>query len=677
MSNDINNNINDNIGILDPDGNNLNPLTNKKYSEEYKELAKKWKLYPAYENAKNKIMQIKDNDVILVISGTGSGKTVLIPKYVLHIFNYKKKIAIVLPKQIIAKSSAEFSAKTLDVELGKEVGFKHKAEKKYSDDTKLLYTTDGSLISMLMTDINLTEYNAVIIDEAHERRTQTDLLLYLLKQVCKKRTDFKLIIMSATIDKNIFEKYFSEFKYFNMNISGKTNFPISDVYIDRPIDKSKYIEKGLEIIKKLIEKTDDGDILFFVPNIKDTFNVCNKIQGKQNFCIEIFSGITKEKEELATHKNLYKKDTDKTRKIIVATNVAESSLTIDGIKYVIDSGYENYTYFNPNIESNVIEKRFASQAQIKQRCGRTGRTNHGICYHLYTNLDYKKMDIYPKPSIQTTNIYSECLQLLALPFVQTVEKLREILIEFIEPPQKIYLDYSIKILNKLQLIENDKINKLGLFITKLQLEPIQSIACISAFKYNCIREVIAIIIICDTIKNNINEIFTSEIQNDNNMKKFEKIKKSFLKKNSDHYSLYKIFSKFRKIKKNENKLNKWINENYLKLSVLNKINKNYDKIKHDCIDKIKNYLNDTNNQNINNEKYKNYSLKKRILLSLMKSFDIAKLSDYGYETRKIHNGKISRDSFIIGTEKKILYSSINTINNNSYLQICSIIKTKK
>jgi HrpA-like RNA helicase len=209
-----------NIGILDPDGKNLNPLNNNKYSKEYKNLAKKWKTFPAYENAKNLIKNIKDNNVILITSGTGSGKTVLIPKFCLHSFDYNAKIAITLPKQMIAKSAAEFSALTLDVNLGDEIAYEYKGSDKslINSKNKLIYATDGTIVARLINDPLLKEYNAVIIDEAHERKVQIDFLLYLLKNVLENRNDFKLIIMSATINVDIFKDYFKKFKFIHEDI---------------------------------------------------------------------------------------------------------------------------------------------------------------------------------------------------------------------------------------------------------------------------------------------------------------------------------------------------------------------------------------------------------------------------------------------------------------------------
>ena len=330
------------IGIFDFLGQHNNPLTDKPYSDEYKKLAKIWSSFPAYKE-RNKIVEtLKNNQVILIVSETGSGKTVLLPKFLLHVFDYKKKVVVTLPKQIITKSSAEFSAKTLDVKLGEQVGYAYKGESKRSNKTLLLYSTDGSIVSMLLHDPLLTEIDGVIIDEAHERKVQIDFLLLLLKNVLKNRKDFKLVIMSATINEKIFEAYFDGFKFKSLFLTGETLYPIEDIYLSFPIRENDYIDKSVEIVAELVEKRTEGDILIFVTSSNEAREICMKLEKKivypqtalkeknEIFCIELYSGVSTKNQELATQKSLYKEQDKKYgRKVVVATNVAESSLTVE------------------------------------------------------------------------------------------------------------------------------------------------------------------------------------------------------------------------------------------------------------------------------------------------------------------------------------------------------------
>ena len=377
----------DKIGILDPLGKYKNPLTGESYTDRYRELGKVWSKLPAYENPKKIINDIRDNSVILVVSGTGSGKTVLFPKYVLHALNYKGKIAVTLPKQMIAKSAAEFSADTLDVKIGEEVGYQYRGSPKEasSSKTKLLYCTDGTLVARLLSDPKLLEFDAVLIDEAHERKINIDFLLYLLRNVLKKRPEFKLIIMSATINKDIFYDYYKDYGFISLEIGTKTNYPIKSIFLDKElnISKNEYIEEGFRLIKELLKNEDKGGILFFVTSINETKDICDKLKSEDktfrdsNICVPVYSGMSSDQQKLATDKEYYRGFVRDGRKIIIATNVAESSLTIEGISFVIDSGLELNAYYDPINRINVLEKTMITNAQAKQRMGRTGRTGPG------------------------------------------------------------------------------------------------------------------------------------------------------------------------------------------------------------------------------------------------------------------------------------------------------------
>jgi HrpA-like RNA helicase len=651
-----------NIGILDPDGINPNPINNNPYSDKYKELSNKWRNFPAYEKAGEIIESIKNNRVILVTSGTGSGKTVLIPKYCLHAFDYKAKIAITLPKQIIAKSAAEFAALTLDVKLGKDVGYQYRGSDKSgrSKDNKLLYATDGSIVAKLLRDPLLSEYDAVIIDEAHERKVQIDFLLYLLKNVVKNRPEFKLIIMSATINVDIFKKYYSDYSFTHINIGGKTNYPIESIFLKSNISTKDYIDKGISIIKKILKETKDGDILFFVTSVSETIDVCEKLEDGDFYCSEIYSGMDKSKQIMAQDRELYKEATGKGRKIVISTNVAESSLTIDGIKYVIDSGLELFNYYDPKIRANVLVKQFITHAQAKQRMGRAGRTEKGICYHLYDKETFEKnMKRFPEPNIRTSNLYGEFLQLLLLESVNNVDKLKEILKDFIEPPDKKYIDESLLILKELSLVKSNELTSLGNIIANLRTDPMEGLTIWASYHMNCGKEVIAIISMINATKGNMTELFNlpSDIADENSdqlkylTKKFNKAKKTFNSKYGDHLSLLKMFNTFLKKRKNEDRLKEWIYKFFLKRSVFEKafiIYKRYYRQfrgmmnKHDKID-IENIM--------------KYNTAYRIMGAFMYGYrvNVGKVSKKSVSTVRIKNVDVNKYSFLdVSSDKKLI-----------------------
>ena len=687
--------MNKNIGILDPDGKNNNPLNDQPYSDKYKSLAKVWSKFPAYDNPKDIIKLINDNQVVLVISGTGSGKTVLIPKYVLHQTYYKGRILISLPKQIIAHSAAEFAALTLDVPLGEQVGYKYKgSDTKFAGkNPNLLYATDGTIVAKLLADPLLQGIDAVIVDEAHERKVQIDFMMYLLRNVVDKRKDFKLIIMSATVNSELFVSYFKEHKFAQLDIGTKTNYEIKSIFPETTVGPTEYINAGLEIIDKLIAKKETGkisDILFFVTSVSETMDVCKKIKSKYKSieCIEVYSGIDAKQQEALSKKQ------SENQRLIIATNVAESSLTVDGIKYVIDSGYELLSYYDPKLHGRVLEKGLITQAQAKQRMGRSGRTAPGICYHLYSKDDFtNNMKKFPEPSIRVSNITNESLRLLNLDTVQTVDNLLKILSSMIEPPRENYIKIALKTLFDLDLITDNKINLLGKYVSNTQLEPEQALSVLCGFKLNCSKEIIAILLIINQIKNNLNELFilpndiikdeTKKEQINDLAKKFNEHKNKLKHKRGDHLTILKIFSRFRKFD-NIDKQKDWCYENFIKFNTLKKCSDMYDRIKYKLVDITRRFITNPESEiylkNIMSdiEKLKeNDNIDNKIIYSLQFGyrFNTAyyKDSDKSYRTLYADKVKISKDSVINDTDKNIFYHELFITSKSKDLNIVSFV----
>jgi HrpA-like RNA helicase len=592
-----------NIGILDPLGENLNPLTGKPYSDVYRNLAKVWSNFPAYKDAEKTLKQIADHSVVLVISGTGSGKTVLFPKFVLHVLGYSGKVAITLPKQIITQSSAEFAAATLDVKVGEEVGYKYRGSgNAYNDKTKLLYCTDGTLVAMLLSDPELKAFDAVLVDEAHERKVNIDFLLYLLKGVVKVRPNFKLIIMSATINEEIFRNYFKGLSYVNLEIGTKTNYPIKSIFMDKDlsIDKNEYIKEGTNIIKSILKDSDDkGGILFFVTSVNETNDTCDTLNVDKSFkdthiCVPVFSGMNEDEQKKATDKEYYRQFVGPNgRKIIITTNVAESSLTIDGISYVIDSGLELKSRYDPIDRIDILEKGFITQAQAKQRMGRTGRTGPGTCYHLYTEKVFNNMEGYPLPSIKVESISYEMLRLLTINGIGDIGTLRETFKKFIEPPDEKYIRAELEYLYGLGMITTTKndgvLTELGKIASDLQIEPSTVLTMLTSYRLNCFREVIGIVAVLEAIKGSMEQLFimpsdileddSSKDQTKRMMKKFDTAKEHFANSYGDHIAILKIFGEYEKNKDDQEKLREWAYKYFVKRDKLAKAYGIYTKLK--------------------------------------------------------------------------------------------------
>jgi pre-mRNA-splicing factor ATP-dependent RNA helicase DHX15/PRP43 len=597
------NNNYDTIGILDPEGINNNPLTGKPYSESYKSLANKWSKYPTYINREEIIDNIKSNDidVILIISGTGSGKTVLIPKFALHALDYKGNIALTFPKRMIAYSSAQFAAVTLDVELGKEVGYMYKDAPKnsYSENTKMLYMTDGSLTSIINKDPLLSKFDIVIIDEAHERKTQIDLLLLLIKKIIPLRKEnnlnpLKLIIMSATIDPHSFINYFKKdnIRITKMEISGQPNYPIESIYTNDIV--TDYVKEGINIIQKIMKNVKPGpygieckgrhDILFFVTSGQEAINVCEKLkesknssgsQQKNNVCIEIYADMPEQQKEA-----LKLKEADNNMiKIYIATNAAESSITLDGIKYVIDSGYELFSSYDPLKMARTLNRKYITKAQALQRKGRVGRTEPGTCYHLYTEQQFNSFQEFPLPDILKADLSSEFVKLLnyvdsdnksnildknnnyyskkikTINNSSTFNKLLLLLSQLMDPPTVDTVNSIYRVFKTMNIIDKqDNITKLGRNINKFSsLSLTSAISLMLSYELYCAYDMSLLIALVDYFDADINNIFANKNENNNDKINFEKIK-GLIDKSGDHLTLLKIFKKFDNQEDNDKKI---------------------------------------------------------------------------------------------------------------------------
>lgn len=563
MSEDNYDKDNYDIGIFDPEGKNPNPLNGEPYSDEYKNLAKFWSNLPGYEKRKKIVQSIEKNDVILVIGATGAGKSLLLPKFCLHAVNYTGHVVMTLPKKIITKKAAEFGAQTLDVPLGEQVGYQFRGESVRSDKTVLLYSTDGSIISQIKSDPLLRTIDIILIDEAHERKVQIDLLLYLLKNAIKMRKEggmkpLKLIIMSATINEKIFAQYYKEFAYDYIFLSGTPNFPIETIYLESSLDikTNKNLEEGKKIITEIVRKinsktSQEGDILFFVCRVRECNEIALELEKNLPDCFTmgLYSGVDKELEQYISSPTKFKELNPKyKRRIFVATNVAESSLTIDGIVYVVDSGLEIAVKYEPKKQINVMEKRFITKAQMTQRKGRAGRTKAGFCYKIYTPQDEENTGDFPEPEIKKIDLKNVCLSLLTMGTKINsgdfdVEKTIKMFTDFIEPPLEDFIVDGFDFSYKNGLIgSNNKLSNIGQLVVETRLDLTDALTLLYAYNtnYHVFRKVFKIICICSFLKTGPDDLFYADVDKNKKTSIIEKLLGDSY--NSEHILLLQIYN---------------------------------------------------------------------------------------------------------------------------------------
>lgn len=490
----------------------INPLTEKRYSKSFKEYVKQWENLPVYKYANDFLELFHSNDVVILKSGTGSGKSVIIPKLVAYYYGYEKKIVMTTPKQITTQSSAEYAAETLDSPLGEKIGYTFKGSKKEffnAEKSIIEYTTDGRLITKFYKDIEVTELDAIVIDEAHERNVNIDILFFFVRSAMiarKKKANvarLKLVIMSATIDESIFYDYFSNqgFSAAVIEVPGASYFEVESIFSEKPIKKEFFIPETVTLIENLHKKSRTaGDIIVFVATTKETTAICEKIAkvAPDIFCKELYSGIPKEDKELAVSKDKYKLVyPEKTRKLIIATNVAESSITVEGIKFVIDSGLAYKRKYNPATRFSDGKVGFVTKAQISQRKGRTGRTEPGVCFHMYTKEQYDALENYPEPDIQKIDLTENTLGfLLLLKNKKNVEELYE---NLLQPPSKKAVEVSFSTLIDLGVVNSStySLTAFGKEVFDLDKNITNDVflSCVyaNAVREGCLKEVMIII----------------------------------------------------------------------------------------------------------------------------------------------------------------------------------------
>ena len=605
------NNLLAKIGILDPDGLELNPLTGEIYSQQYLDYAKLWEPMPIYKKAAEAITMVYENNVVLVVSGTGSGKTVLTPKFVLHALNYQGKIVITNPKKKPTKSNAEFAAKCLDVIVGEQVGYAYRGDKKVSDNTNLIFCTDGLIAAWLKSDPLLSEYDCVIIDEAHERNMNIDLLLLQLKEVVRQRTNFKLIIMSATINADLFIKYFpkKDFRFGFLDGGGGNPFPIEETFLPDTKSTFRMNDHGVimnkdEIVGQAVDKayeilttTDEGDILVFVPGTGDGPLGCQLLEAKlkannvnkhsQLYCAGLAGRTPDSESDISISASNWKTingapSEGYERRVLFATDVAESSLTIKGMQYVIETGISYITRYYPLSDIQEMALRTISKASHNQRKGRVGRTRPGSCYSMFSKKEYEKFIEFTLAPVYTQNISGDLLDFLAkdpavvshinIPFsykknnknTQNTKKVgvvsfSEFLQKFLEPPTVVMVETTIKKLLILGALERNSkkqlvISDLGRAMARFNLEkPEYAKALICSYNYRCRKEMCNLIAmvsnsrfngIGDSIFKQPHKKATKNVQDD-----YKKTLKKWSSKDGDAVSLIDIATEYFKQKR--------------------------------------------------------------------------------------------------------------------------------
>lgn len=436
---------------------------------------------------------ILENQVVVIAGETGSGKTTQLPKMCLELgLGTKGMIGHTQPRRIAARSVAARIAEELGGELGELVGYKVRFSDQVSDNSRIKLMTDGILLAEIQTDRYLNQYDTLIIDEAHERSLNNDFILGYLKQLLPKRPDLKLIITSATIDVERFSRHFNHAPI--IEVSGRT-FPVEVRY--RPLNE----EADQDQIQAILNAVDElqaegrGDILVFLSGEREIRDTADALKKQQAF------GSLRHSEVLPLYARLSVQEQNRIfqssglNRIVLATNVAETSLTVPGIKYVIDPGTARISRYSYRTKVQRLPIEAISQASANQRKGRCGRVSDGICIRLYSEQDFNTRAEFTDPEILRTNLASVILQMTALG-LDDIESF-----PFVDAPDRRYIQDGIKLLDELQAFslvnskkgQSRKLTVEGRQLANLPVDPRLAKMVLSAAAFGCLREVLIIV----------------------------------------------------------------------------------------------------------------------------------------------------------------------------------------
>ncbi|XTI83670.1 pre-mRNA splicing factor ATP-dependent RNA helicase PRP16 [Cenococcum geophilum] len=543
-----------------------NPFTGQALSQQYMSILKTRRGLPVHSQ-RDEFLQLYQKSQILVFVGeTGSGKTTQIPQSVLfddlpHLNN--KMVACTQPRRVAAMSVAQRVAQEMDVNLGDEVGYSIRFEDKTSPKTILKYMTDGMLLREAMHDNDLTRYSTIILDEAHERTLATDILMGLLKEVVIRRPDLKLIIMSATLDATKFQRYFHDAPL--LAVPGRTH-PVEIFYTPEP--ERDYVEAALRTVLQIHATEPEGDILLFLTGEEEIEDACRKINLEADeMTREADAGPLKVYPLYGTlppqqqQRIFDPAPPPRTpggrpgRKCIVSTNIAETSLTIDGIVYVVDPGFSKQKVYNPRIRVESLLVSPISKASAQQRAGRAGRTRPGKCFRLYTEAAFKKELIEQTyPEILRSNLANTVLELKKLGINDLVH------FDLMDPPAPETLMRALEELNYLACLDDEgDLTTLGRLASEFPLDPALAVMLISSPEFYCSNEMLSL-----TALLSVPQLF---VRPSSQRKRADEMKDLFAHPDGDHLTMLNVYHAFKSLEAQENP-KQWCHDHFLSYRAL-------------------------------------------------------------------------------------------------------------
>ncbi|KAH7919672.1 P-loop containing nucleoside triphosphate hydrolase protein [Leucogyrophana mollusca] len=548
-----------------------NPFTKLPHTPQYRKILEARKKLPVYAQMDEFYKMFSNNQIIVMVGETGSGKTTQIPQFVAYSdlpHTRGKLVACTQPRRVAAMSVAKRVADEMDVQLGRQVGYSIRFEDMTEPGTTFLkYMTDGMLLREAMNDPDLQRYSTIILDEAHERTLATDILMGLLKALAKRRPDLKIIIMSATLDALKFQKYFgltTDAAAPLFKVPGRTH-PVEVFYTQEP--EPDYVEAAIRTVLMIHRAEDPGDILLFLTGEEEIEDACRKIKLEADdlinqdpdsvgplVCIPLYSSLPPQQQQriFDAPPSARTPDGPPGRKVVISTNIAETSLTIDGIVYVVDPGFSKQKVYNPRIRVESLLVSPISKASAQQRAGRAGRTRPGKCFRLYTEKDFMtELEEQTHPEILRSNLANTVLELVKAGIKDLVR------FDYVDAPAPETLMRALELLNYLAALDDDgNLTPLGAIMAEFPLDPQLAKMLIVSPEFRCSNEMLTI-----TAMLSVPNVW---LRPNNQRKEADAAKALLSVPDGDHLTLLNVYNSY-----NQNKYDKnWAWTNYLSARAL-------------------------------------------------------------------------------------------------------------
>lgn len=520
--------------------------------KEKKSLLEQRQSLPIYKLKNELLKAINDNQILIVIGETGSGKTTQITQYLSESgFTVRGKIGCTQPRRVAAMSVAKRVSEEFGCRLGQEVGYTIRFEDCTSPETVIKYMTDGMMLRECLVDSDLSQYAVIMLDEAHERTIHTDVLFGLLKTAVKKRPDMKLVVTSATLDAVKFSQYFFEAPIFT--IPGRT-YPVEILYTKEA--ETDYLDASLITVMQIHLTEPPGDILLFLTGQEEIDSACEILYERMKalgpeipdlIILPVYSALPSEMQT-----RIFDPAPPGSRKVVIATNIAETSLTIDGIYYVVDPGFVKQKVYNSKTGMDQLIVTPISQAQAKQRAGRAGRTGPGKTYRLYTERAYRD-EMLPTniPEIQRTNLASTVLSLKAMGINDLLS------FDFMDAPPMQTLISAMEQLHALSALDDEGLlTRLGRRMAEFPLEPQLSKMLIMSVHLGCSDEILTVVSML-SVQNVFYRPKDKQAIADQKKAKFHQAE-------GDHLTLLAVYNSW----KNNKFSNAWCYENFVQIRTL-------------------------------------------------------------------------------------------------------------